>query len=75
MLAYLAICHTERRWHLLIVSATIALILLVGNSRIFLQVHFFSDVLAGFCSGAAWLVICVIATEIAQRQRSVTRSS
>ena len=73
MLAYLAICHTERRWHLLIVSATIALILLVGNSRIFLQVHFFSDVLAGFCSGAAWLVICVIATEIAQRQRSVTR--
>jgi membrane-associated phospholipid phosphatase len=73
MLAYLAIYHTERRWHLLIVSATIALILLVGNSRIFLQVHFFSDVLAGFCSGAAWLVICVIATEIAQRQRSVTR--
>jgi undecaprenyl-diphosphatase len=75
MLAYLAICHTERRWHLLIVSATIALILLVGNSRIFLQVHFFSDVLAGFCSGAAWLVICVIATEIARRQWSVTRNS
>jgi len=71
MLAYLAICNTERRWHLLIVLLAIAVILLVGSSRIFLQVHYFSDVLAGFCSGATWLIVCVVVTEIVQRQRSV----
>lgn len=69
MLAYLLIRDTDRRWHLPIVLLTIALILVVGSSRIFLQVHFFSDVIAGFCSGAAWLAVCVAGTEIVLRQR------
>ncbi len=29
--------------------------LLIGLSRVYLRVHFASDVLAGFCIGAAWL--------------------
>lgn len=69
MLAYLAIRHTERGWHLPIALLGIALILLVGGSRIMLQVHYFSDVVAGFCSGAAWLAICIAGTEIAARHR------
>lgn len=69
MLAYLAIRHTDRLWHLPILLGAIAIIQLVGGSRIILQVHYFSDVVAGFCSGAAWLAICIAGTEIARRHR------
>ncbi len=69
MLAYFAIRHTGRVWHLPILLGAIAIIQLVGGSRIILQVHYFSDVVAGFCSGAAWLAICIAGTEIAQRHR------
>jgi membrane-associated phospholipid phosphatase len=73
MLAYLLIRGADRRWHLSIVLLTIALILVVGSSRVFLQVHFFSDVIAGFCSGAAWLAVCVAGTEIVLHQRRSLR--
>lgn len=69
MLAYLAIRNSDRLWHLPILLCTIAIIQLVGGSRIILQVHYFSDVVAGFCSGAAWLAICIAGTEIARQHR------
>lgn len=73
MLAYLAIRATDRHWHLPIVMLVIALILSVGSSRIFLQVHFFSDVIAGFCVGAAWLAVCIAGTDLVMRQRRSLR--
>jgi undecaprenyl-diphosphatase len=36
------------------------LIVLVGFSRIFLSVHYTSDVLAGFLGGAFWLVVAIL---------------
>lgn len=37
----------------------LALILIIGFSRIYLRVHYASDVIAGFCVGFIWLVFSV----------------
>ena len=63
MLAYLALRLLPTRWHLPCLLATVALALTVGASRLFLGVHFASDVIAGFASGTAWLALCITCIE------------
>jgi membrane-associated phospholipid phosphatase len=47
---------------------TLALLLaLIGFSRIYLGAHYFSDVLAGYSLGTAWLMICVLGLTVHQR--------
>ena len=41
------------------ISLLLALIITISFSRIYLRVHYDSDVIAGFCVGILWLVICV----------------
>ena len=64
MLAYLALRLLPFRWHLPALILAMTLALTVGSSRLFLRVHFASDVIAGFASGAAWLALCVTAIEL-----------
>jgi membrane-associated phospholipid phosphatase len=54
-------------------AATI-LILAIGVSRLYLGVHYLTDVLAGYAAGAVWLSACVTGAEIARRQPAVQSS-
>ena len=68
MAAYLAMRLLPARWHLPAQMLAAALALSIGASRLVLQVHFPSDVLAGFASGSAWLMLCITALGAQQRR-------
>jgi undecaprenyl-diphosphatase len=59
MLAYLAVRHAPHRWHLPVAALALMLVVFVGASRVLLQVHWFSDVLAGWANAAAWTTLCI----------------
>jgi membrane-associated phospholipid phosphatase len=67
MLAYLLVRLLPARLaraRLPVVALAAALAFTIGSSRVFLQVHFATDVLAGFASGTAWLAVCIGALEL-----------
>ncbi len=45
------------------------LILLIGFSRIYLNVHWLTDVLGGFCAGFSWLMLNILGLEIIKHRR------
>lgn len=69
MLAYLATRWLPPRWHPALVAATVGVIFSIGISRIMLRVHFATDVMAGFASGTAWLVVCIVSLELVRSRR------
>lgn len=59
MLAYVLLRLLPQRWHRWVIAGAVAMIGVIGLSRIVLQVHYFSDVMGGYISGLAWLVVCI----------------
>lgn len=60
-LAYLAIILIRSRFLKTIVSTILILLILsIGISRIYLGVHYPSDVAAGFVGGLIWVTLCII---------------
>ena len=66
-LAYVLLRLLPPRWHRAVIAVAVTMVGLIGISRIALQVHYFSDVLAGFASGAVWLLLCI---GVAERLRA-----
>lgn len=69
LLGYLAVRFAPRQWRLPAAVLAVALIVFVGSSRVLLQVHYLSDVLAGYASAAAWASLCIAGLEAARLQR------
>lgn len=67
MLAFLGQRLLAPQWRLPVVLLAVTLAWSVGVSRVLLRVHYFSDVLAGFCSGFAWLMFCLLVWHWLQR--------
>jgi undecaprenyl-diphosphatase len=69
MLAYLLVLAFKGRHHLQIAAMSGAVILIsaIGFSRLYLGVHYFSDVLGGYSAGALWLSACISGLEISRR--------
>lgn len=69
--AMLARVRPEWRVKIFVLSAALFVTLLVGVSRIYLGVHWPTDVLAGWSVGAAWALVCWVGTLLLQRRGRV----
>ena len=69
--AVLARLASRRRAKLFAVGTAVAVAGLVGLSRVYLGVHYPSDVLAGWCAGVAWAVTCWLAARRLPRRGAV----
>ena len=58
-----------------LVIGTAALIIAIGLSRLYLGVHYFSDVVAGYAVGVLWLSVCISGLQVAQRRPLTTSSA
>jgi membrane-associated phospholipid phosphatase len=51
--------YRDKDWKWIIISLLILLILIIGFTRVYLRVHYTTDVIAGYCIGFLWLVFAV----------------
>jgi undecaprenyl-diphosphatase len=67
------LARVERYWRvrIFLVGTAVALTLIIGISRVYLGVHWPSDVLAGWCGGAAWASLCWFVALQLQRKGQV----
>ena len=70
-LAYVIYFTIERRrvWRIIAVLACGLAVLAMGASRIYLGVHYFTDVVAGYTAGLGWMAVCFSGTEAWVRWR------
>ena len=73
--AYLAWMHFAGRVRLTVILICVALIALIGPSRIFLGAHWASDVAGSYIIGAIWLFILILAYKGVTRSASLVTSS
>jgi undecaprenyl-diphosphatase len=72
--ALLARTEQDRPVRIYLMSVAIALTLAIGFSRVYLGVHWPSDVIAGWCVGAAWAIFCSLIARTLQRRRTIEPS-
>ncbi|XXX76842.1 phosphatase PAP2 family protein [Sorangium sp. So ce134] len=69
MLSYLGLLFLRTlRARLSLVAFALSWTVAMGFSRMYLGVHYLSDVLAGFAAGSVWLAVCISGIEVARRR-------
>ncbi|WP_181174149.1 phosphatase PAP2 family protein [Mesorhizobium sp. B2-3-11] len=68
--ALLAKANPDYRAKAYFVSLALFLTVMVGLSRVYLGVHYPTDVLAGWCVGSAWAILCWSAIRWIEQRRS-----
>lgn len=59
-----------RRWGAWILSLTVLLVISIGFSRLYLGVHWPTDIVAGYAAGLVWLITCVFSVEVWRQYRA-----
>lgn len=61
LLAYILVNQQKSNWlKFLYIFIFSLFIMIIGISRVYLRVHYASDVIAGFCLGIVWLIISLL---------------
>jgi membrane-associated phospholipid phosphatase len=63
-------CTARSRWRCLVTAACLPPVLVVGYSRLYLEMHWLSDVLGGFAAGLAYLLVSILAVELLADRRA-----
>ena len=71
--ALLTRMHAERRIKVYFMALAVILTVAVGLSRLYLGVHYPTDVIAGWAVGAAWAILCWVAAVWLQQRGEVER--
>ncbi len=69
--ALLTRVQPQRRVKAYLLTVAVVLTVLIGVSRVYLGVHWPTDVLAGWCIGSAWAMLCWLAALWLQRRGQV----
>ncbi|GAC1410619.1 MAG: hypothetical protein NVSMB57_04530 [Actinomycetota bacterium] len=72
----LVIARSLRSWPRVVATWAVAVVLiaLIGFSRLYLGVHYLTDVLGGFALGLMWLVVMVVAVGLWTRARTTEKT-
>ncbi len=73
--ALLTRLEAPRRVHAFFLAVAVVMTVLIGISRVYLGVHWPTDVLAGWCLGAAWSLFCWLVALWMQRRGQIEKVS
>jgi membrane-associated phospholipid phosphatase len=70
-LAFVVARRLERRWQQVAVLGSAAILVgLIGFSRLYLGVHYLSDVIAGYALALAWMTLCALTLHLLARRQT-----
>ncbi len=73
--ALLARTTADRRIKIYCLGLAVTLVFFIGLTRLYLGVHYPTDVLAGWCAGIVWALLCALTARWLQRRGSVEKET